>query len=153
MSGKLAKQIRQSKPFQSLEEEAFLNLLRTADALLQKEAQLLESFGISHAQYNALRILRGAGDEGLACSEIGGRMITRDPDITRLVDRLEKRGFTTRSRESSDRRVVTVRITREGMQLLGALDQPVADLHRSNLSRLGASNLKTLIELLEQARD
>lgn len=153
MPGKLAKQIRQSKPFQSIEEEAFLNLLRTADALLQKEAVLLESFGISHAQYNALRILRGAGEEGLACSEIGGRMITRDPDITRLVDRLEKRGFTTRSRESSDRRIVTVRITREGMQLLASLDQPVADLHRSNLSRLGASNLKTLIELLEQARD
>jgi len=151
--GKLAKQIRQSKPFQSLEEEAFLNLLRTADALLQKEAALLESFGISHAQYNALRILRGAGEEGLACSEIGGRMITRDPDITRLVDRLEKRGFATRSRESSDRRVVTVRITREGMQLLASLDQPVAGLHRGNLSRLGASNLKTLIELLEQARD
>lgn len=153
MPGKLAKQIRQSKPFQSIEEEAFLNLLRTADALLHKEAALLESFGISHAQYNALRILRGAGEEGLACSEIGGRMITRDPDITRLVDRLEKRGFTTRSRESSDRRIVTVRITREGMQLLASLDQPVADLHRSNLSRLGASNLKTLIELLEQARD
>ncbi|MBL8222320.1 MAG: MarR family transcriptional regulator, partial [Bryobacterales bacterium] len=81
------------------------------------------------------------------------RMITRDPDITRLVDRLEKRGFTTRSRESSDRRIVTVRITREGMQLLASLDQPVAELHRSHLSRLGASNLKTLIELLEQARD
>ena len=95
----------------------------------------------------------GAGEEGLPCGEIGSRMITRDPDITRLADRLEKRGFTVRSRDSSDRRVVTVRITREGLQLLASLDKPVNDLHRSNLSHLGTSNLKTLIELLEQARD
>ncbi len=153
MPGKLAKQIKQSKPFHSLEEEAFLNLLRTADALLQKETALLETYGVSPAQYNALRILRGAGEEGLPCGEIGNRMITRDPDITRLADRLEKRGFTTRSRESSDRRVVTVRITREGLQLLASLDKPVTDLHRSNLSHLGASNLKIFIELLEKARE
>jgi DNA-binding MarR family transcriptional regulator len=151
--GKLAKQIKQSKPFHSLEEEAFLNLLRTADSLLEKESTLLDSFGVTAAQYNALRILRGAGEEGLPCGEIGSRMITRDPDITRLADRLEKRGFTVRSRDSSDRRVVTVRITREGLQLLASLDKPVNDLHRGNLSHLGTSNLKTLIELLEQARD
>jgi DNA-binding MarR family transcriptional regulator len=151
--GKLAKQIKQSKPFQSLEEEAFLNLLRTADALLQKETTLLESFGVSPAQYNVLRILRGAGESGLPCGEIGNRMITRDPDITRLADRLEKRGFTTRSRESADRRVVTVRITREGLEMLGLLDKPVSELHRANLSHLGAASLKLLIELLEKARE
>ncbi|MBL8174425.1 MAG: MarR family transcriptional regulator [Bryobacterales bacterium] len=153
MPGKLAKQIQQSKPFQSAEEEAFLNLLRTADALLQRESELLEGFGVTQAQYNVLRILRGAGESGLPCGEIAGRMITRDPDITRLADRLEKRGLTVRTREAADRRVVTVRITREGLQLLAALDKPVRDFHRNNLSHLGAANLKTLIDLLERARE
>ncbi len=152
MPGKLATQIKQTKPFPSLEEEAFLNILRTADTLLQKETALLDSFGVSPAQYNVLRILRGAGPNGLPCGEIAGRMITRDPDITRLTDRLEKRALAVRSRESSDRRVVTVRITREGLDLLASLDKPISDLHRRNLSHLGTSNLKTLIDLLEQAR-
>ena len=99
MARPLQDEIRQRKPFDSLEEEAVLNVLRTADVLLQRLTTVLKPFKLSHSQYNVLRILRGAGPEGLACREIGERMITRDPDITRLLDRLEARGLLTRTRD------------------------------------------------------
>jgi DNA-binding MarR family transcriptional regulator len=151
VAGKLADAIKQSKPFESLEEEAYLNLIRTADLLQRQEAALLDEHGISHSQYNVLRILRGAGAEGLACGEIASRMITQDPDITRLLDRLEKRGLAQRSRESKDRRVVISRITRAGLELLQRLDFPVAKLHKRNLGHFSQKELRTLIELLERA--
>lgn len=151
MAGKLADSIKQSKPFQSLEEEAYLNLIRAADLLQRQETELLDEHGISHSQYNVLRILRGAGAEGLACGEIAGRMITHDPDITRLLDRLEKRGLAQRSRESKDRRVVISRITRAGLDLLHRLDAPIVELHKRTLGHFSQKELRAFIELLERA--
>ena len=153
MAGKLLADIKQSKPFQHLEEEALLNLMRTADALAHEGEVFFEQHGISHAQYNVLRILRGAGPEGLTCGEIANRLINRDPDITRLLDRLEKRGLAQRSRESKDRRVVISRITRAGSELLATLDAPTAELNKKLLGHLSQKDLRQLIELLERARE
>jgi DNA-binding MarR family transcriptional regulator len=112
---------------------------------------VLKAEELSGTQYNVLRILRGA-PEGLACGEIGNRMITRDPDITRLLDRLEKRTLISRCRETTDRRTVVTRITREGLKLLDRLDEPVQELHRKQLGHLGRERLKALCELLRCAR-
>src|SRR5919108_1101542 len=106
MARRLRMEIHQTKPFASLEEEAFLNLQRTADALLHGLEAALKPAGLSPSQYNVLRILRGAEAEGLACREVGERMVTRDPDITRLLDRLEARGLVMRARDREDRRVI-----------------------------------------------
>jgi DNA-binding MarR family transcriptional regulator len=152
MVRRLREEIKQQKSFDSLEQEAALNVLHTADVLLQRIAAVLKPFKLSHSQYNVLRILRGAGPEGLACREIGERMITRDPDITRLLDRLEARGLLTRTRDQKDRRVITARITSEGRSLVDALDQPIAEVDRQPLQHLGEQRLRTLIHLLELAR-
>jgi DNA-binding MarR family transcriptional regulator len=133
------------------EERAFLDLLRTTDVLSRRLAYVLKPADLSATQYNMLRILRGA-PEGLACGEIGSRMITRDPDITRLLDRLEKRGLISRRRETKDRRMVVTRITVKGLKLLGELDEPVQEAHRQQLGHLGKPRLKKLGELLGAAR-
>jgi DNA-binding MarR family transcriptional regulator len=153
MARRLRDEIQQHKPFDSLEQEAVLNVLRTADVLMQKIAAVLKPFQLSHSQYNVLRILRGAGSDGLACREISERMITRDPDITRLLDRLETRGLVARTRDERDRRIVMARITPEGLRLLEALDRPVAEVDRQPLQHLGAQRLRTFIKLLEAARE
>jgi DNA-binding MarR family transcriptional regulator len=153
MARRLRDEIQQQNPFESLEQEAVLNVLRTADVLLQRIAAVLKPFKLSHSQYNVLRILRGAGPEGLACREISERMITRDPDITRLLDRLEARGLLTRTRDQKDRRVIMAHITPEGRRLLEALDQPIAEIGRQPLQHLGEQRLRTLIRLLEVARE
>ena len=153
MSGRIQAELQQSKAIGSLEEEAFLNLQRTANALSQRIAELLRSHDLTPAQYNVLRILRGAGERALNASDIAGRMITRDPDVTRLVDRLEKRGLVERWRCSEDRRVVWTRISPPGRELIDPLDAPVDELHRAMLSHLSAEKLQTLIALLEEARD
>ncbi len=134
------------------EEEAFVNLQKTADALMQGIAVLLKPAALSATQYNVLRILRGAGKDGLACGEIGARMITRDPDITRLLDRLETRGLVTRARELKDRRVITARITKDGLRMLKELDAPIRRYHESQLGHMGEKKLVELIWLLELAR-
>ncbi len=108
---------------------------------------VLKAEDLSATQYNVLRILRGA-PEGLPCGEIASRMITRDPDITRLLDRLEKRGLISRSRETKDRRMVMARITPHGLKLLGRLDEPVQETHRKQLGHLGRDRLRALTELL-----
>jgi DNA-binding MarR family transcriptional regulator len=146
-------EIQQSKPFGTLEEEALVTLQRTADRLHWRLSEMLKTHGLSPTQYNALRILRGARDEGRACSEIAERMINRDPDITRLVDRLERRGLVARSREGRDRRVITTRITPAGLKLLESLDRPIEDLNRKLLGPLGEQRLRTLIQLLDAARE
>ncbi len=146
-------EIKQAKPFSSLEEEALISLQRTADQLQWRISELLKPYGISPTQYNALRILRGAKGRGHSCSEIAKRMINRDPDITRLVDRLERRGLVQRTREEKDRRVVIARITPAGLELLKGLDRPVEELNRKILGHLGNQRLKTLIKLLEMARE
>ena len=113
---------------------------------------MLKPHGLSPTQYNALRILRGAGDEGRSCSEIAERMINRDPDITRLVDRLERRGLVKRCRDGKDRRVITTRITSAGLELLRSLDRPIEEFNRNLLGHMGEEQLRTLIKLLEAAR-
>jgi len=133
------------------EEAAFLDLLRTADQQTRGLVQVLKTEALSSTQYNVLRILRGA-PEGLPCGEIGKRMITRDPDITRLLDRLEKRGLISRCRESRDRRTVLTRIAPEGLKVLARLDEPVQGVHRKQLGHLGCERLKTLCELLRASR-
>jgi DNA-binding MarR family transcriptional regulator len=153
MVGQLKDAIKQRRPFLSREAEAFLNLQRTADALMRGLAELLKEFELSPTQYNILRILRGSGSNGLSCREIGERMVTRDPDITRLLDRLERRGLLTRTRDSRDRRVVTTTITAAGLELLAGLDRPVSELHDRQLSHLGDRGLRQLIDLLESARE
>ena len=145
-------EIQQTKPFSNLEDEALVALELTADRLQWRFSEMLKPHGLSPTQYNALRILRGAKDEGRSCSEIAERMVNRDPDITRLVDRLEHRGLVVRSREGRDRRVITTRITRAGLELLEALDRPVEEFNRSMLSHLGEPQLRGLIKLLEAAR-
>jgi DNA-binding MarR family transcriptional regulator len=152
MVGKLKAEIKQRKPFTGLEAEAYLNLLRTADVLSQDLERLLKPYGLTGTQYNVLRILRGAGRDGLACGKVSGRMVTHDPDITRLLDRLEARGWVARAREKRDRRVITTRVTPAGLALLKKLDRPVADWHRRALGHLGAPRLRALVEVLEAAR-
>jgi DNA-binding MarR family transcriptional regulator len=133
------------------EEVAYLDLLRTCDLLSRRPAQVLKQEDLSSTQYNVLRILRGAPD-GLPCGEIAARMITRDPDITRLLDRLEKRSLIARSRENKDRRMVMARITSEGLKLLARLDEPVEDTHRRQLGHLRGERLQALAELLSAVR-
>jgi len=133
------------------EEAAFLDLLRTTDLLSRGPAQVLRSEDLSATQYNVLRILRGA-PEGLACGEIARRMITRDPDITRLLDRLEKRGLISRCRETRDRRTVLALITADALKLLTRLDEPVQEVHRRQLGHLGRERLRALAELLYATR-
>ena len=152
MAGKLQRELAQSRPCSSLEEEAFLNVQRTAGILTQRVIELLKPYGISPTQYNVLRILRGAGECGAACKDIGSRMVTADPDITRLIDRLEKRGLVTRSRSPTDRRRVPVQITAEGLKLLSELDEPILASCGSTMSPLNVAELQTLIDLLERLR-
>jgi DNA-binding MarR family transcriptional regulator len=153
MPSKLKDEIKQGKAFESLGAEVFLNLMRTADKLSRSTEEILKLAGLSDTQYNVLRILRGAGGQGLCCREVAERMITRDPDITRLLDRLERRGFLARSRDSRDRRVITVRITPVGLQVLKDLDGPLAEYNRKLLSHMDKKDLRKLIELLEVARE
>jgi DNA-binding MarR family transcriptional regulator len=130
----------------------FVSLLRTADALTRGAEALVKTAGLTGAQYNILRVLRGAGEAGLGCTEIGCRLISRDPDITRLLDRMESRGLIARARESKDRRVVKTRITAEGLRILRDLDVPMRELHRKQLRGLSENKLRKLLLLLEQAR-
>lgn len=143
--------VRKPKRVGGPEEAALLDLVRTCDLLSRGPAQMLKKEDLSPTQYNVLRILRGA-PEGLACGEIASRMITRDPDITRLLDRLEKRALISRCRESKDRRTVMGRITPEGLKLLARLDEPMQAVHREQLGHLGQGRLHALAELLRLAR-
>jgi DNA-binding MarR family transcriptional regulator len=128
-----------------------LDLLRTADMLTREADWVLKAEDLSLTQYNVLRILRGAS-QGLPCGEIASRMITRDPDVTRLLDRMEKRNLISRSRESRDRRLVLARITAEGLKLVNRLDEPVLAVHHKQLGHMGKDRLQALAELLAFAR-
>jgi DNA-binding MarR family transcriptional regulator len=144
--------IKQSKPFGSLEEEVFTALLRTADRMEARAAEVLKAYELSPTQYNALRILRGAEPDGLACNEVASRMLTHDPDITRLMARLERRGLARRERAQSDRRVVTTRITPAGLQVVKGLDATVDGFLKQLLGGLGEQRLKSLLRLLQAVR-
>jgi MarR family transcriptional regulator, organic hydroperoxide resistance regulator len=148
----LQAEVKQKVPFTSREQEAYLSLLRTADALQAQVESWLREFGLTGTQYNALRILRGAGPEGLPCREIGERMITHDPDITRLLNRMEDRGFVGRTRARHDRRVIYGKITADGLKLLRGMDGPIEKHSREMLRHVGQDKLKELIELLELVR-
>jgi len=141
-----------SLPAVSLENRIFVALLQAADTFSQEAEQLLKAAGLTGAQYNVLRILRGAEPEGLACRAISDRMISHDPDMTRLLDRMEKRRLITRERQTDDRRVVKTRITRQALGLLKNLDQPVHDLHKRQFHHMSPARLKILFDLLEEVR-
>jgi DNA-binding MarR family transcriptional regulator len=140
------------KPGSCPEEVTFLEMMRTTEALSHRFVQVMKTADLTAPQYNVLRILRGA-PEGLPCGEIGNRMVTRDSDITRLLDRLEKRTLISRCRESKNRRTVMTRITPEGLELLAQLDEPIRASHRSLLGHLGAERLDLLANLLRLARE
>jgi DNA-binding MarR family transcriptional regulator len=132
------------------EDRAFIALQRAADKLAMQAEQLLKSNGLTGAQYNVLRILRGAEPQGLACSSIAERMISHDPDMTRLLDRMEKRNLITRRRQSDDRRVVKTRITSSGLELLKRLDPTIRELHKRQFAHIPAARVKTLADLLDE---
>lgn len=141
-----------ARPVLPLEDSIFISLQKSADFLGLEAEQVLKPHGLTGTQYNVLRILRGAEPEGLACSVIGDRMISHDPDMTRLLDRMERRGLITRARQTNDRRVVKTRITPRGLSILRTLDQPVRELHKRQFRHIPASRLKTLAQLLEEVR-
>lgn len=149
----LSSEIHQDKPFTGLEEEAFLSLQRTASLLLAALGRELKPFDLTPPLYNTLRILRGAGSEALTCGEIGERLVSPGPDVTRLLDRLESRGLVRRLRDEQDRRVVRARITASGLGLLEQLDGPVEAVLRALLGHLGEDRLRTFSELLTAARE
>ena len=153
LSMKLKNEIRQKRPFTSVQEEVLLALARTADQLAAPMHEVLRQAGLSSSQYNVLRILRGSAAEPLPCGEIAERMVRRDPDLTRLLDRLEKGGLVTRSRGTDDRRVVRAAITDAGLALLASLDEPVQESARKALAHVPVARLKVLLEILEEARN
>ena len=135
-----------------LEDHLFVSILKLADSLSQEAEVVIKSAGLTPAQYNVLRILRGAEPEGLLCRGIAERMLSRDPDMTRLLDRMEKHGWITRQRQQDDRRVIKTRITPEGLKLLKKLEQPVHDLHKDQFRHIPAVRLKLLAELVAEVR-
>src|SRR5580692_6227798 len=141
-----------SHPVLPLEDTVFISLQKTADSLGLEAEQLFKPHGLTGTQYNVLRILRGAEPHGLACRAIGERMISHDPDMTRLLDRLEKCSLICRARQTDDRRVIKTRITAAGLALLKSLDQPVRELHKRQFHHLPARRLKILALLLEEVR-
>lgn len=152
MGSKLQEEIKQSRPFATLEEEAVLNIRRTSDRLQHYMQQVFKAHGITPTQYNVLRILRGAGETTLRCSEIGERLVSSDPDITRLLDRLQKQKLIRRKREPKDRRVIYATITADGLRLLKELDPVVNSGVKDALGHMSREKLTTLIALLEEAR-
>jgi DNA-binding MarR family transcriptional regulator len=152
MTGKLKSEIKQQRGFGSLEEEVTLNIARTAEYMMNAVAEVLKPYSLTVTQYNALRILRGAGTQGLMCSEVGERMVTKESDITRLLDRLESRGFISRERPPENRRVVIATIADAGNELLAELDGPVADCNKRLSAGLGKAEMRSLVSMLETIR-
>lgn len=153
MVSKLQKELKQNKPFKSLEEEVILNVARTAEYLATSLTAVLKQADLTITQYNVLRILRGAGSEGLSCGEISERMVTKESDVTRLLDRVEARGFISRERPANNRRIVVGRITDEGLLVLEELDAPVDELNRKLVGHLGQEKQEKLNEYLEAIRN
>jgi DNA-binding MarR family transcriptional regulator len=144
--------IHQTRPFASIEEELLVSLLRTGDVLHERFEQIIRPFNISMTQYNVLRILRGAEPTGRTCGEIGERMIAREPDVTRLLERLDRAGLVKRSRDSQDRRVVVTRITAGGLKLLDEMEPKLRELD-GVLKPMGARKIETTLKLLDEVRE
>jgi DNA-binding MarR family transcriptional regulator len=151
MATRLQEELKQTKPFTSAEEEVYLSVLRVAERLVSGLSETLKSSELTPTQYNVLRILRGAGHAGASCKEISDRMVTKDSDITRLLDRLEARRLISRGR-AGDRRFIIARITGEGLSMLAELDAPIAERHRRQLGHLSEKKLTALRKLLDEAR-
>ena len=152
MSPTLQEDLRQRKAFTSLQQEAFLNVLRTSLRLTDSLEDLLRPFGLSSTQFNVLRILRGSEPDGLCRNELRDRMLSRMPDMTRLLDRMEEAGLVTRERGDRDRRLVRTHITPRGLEILADLDEKVVAEHARSLGHLTEDQLRTLIALLTLAR-
>jgi len=152
MAHSLRDELKQRAPFCCVEQEAMLNVVRTAAVLHDSLEAFLRPYGIGPTHYNVLRILRGAEPEGLCRNELRDRMLTRMPDMTRVLDRMEQCGLVYRERGEEDRRMVTTRLTAEGRRLVDSLDAPVAELHRRQLRGLDAKEMRTLIDLLTAVR-
>jgi DNA-binding MarR family transcriptional regulator len=148
----IREELKQTKPFQSVPQEALLSIARTADVVSQKTENFLKPWKISATQYNVLRILRGAGPNGLRCGEIGERMIAHDPDITRLLDRMEKAGWVERARDSQDRRVVMTHVNRRGLELLKEIDEPLEDFTQELGRNVSEKRFRELIDTLDEIR-
>lgn len=152
MTSSLREEIQQQKPFVSLEQECFLGIQRTGVVLHDAFERTLKPFGVSATQFNVLRILRGAGPDGLCRNEIRDRLVSRMPDVTRLLDRMEESGLVVRVRSTVDRRQVRTKLTARGYEIVDSLDALVAEEHRRRLGHLSEVQLRTLIDLLASAR-
>ena len=153
MANRILEEIKQTRPFASRQEEAALNIVRTADMLKRGGELLFRRHGITSTQYNVLRILRGAGDRGLYCTAIAERMITAEPDITRLLMRMERLGLLVRHRDTADRRMVTAIATERGLQVLEELEAPLHKLQEGQFALLREDEIETLIGGLEKVRE
>lgn len=153
MTPDLQTELKQTKPFGSLEEEALLNIVRTSNMLSDAFEQLLKPHGITGTQYNVLRILRGAEPNGLCRNEVRDRLLSRMPDATRLLDRMEEAGLVSRARDEEDRRLVTTRISAEGQRLLNDLEDGVEEERQRWLGHLSQKQLRKLIKVLTLVRD
>ncbi|HKB79819.1 MAG TPA: MarR family winged helix-turn-helix transcriptional regulator [Thermoanaerobaculia bacterium] len=145
--------IKQRKPFASKGEEALVTMLRTTDVFRRRMGGVVERHGITMQQYNVLRILRGAGADGLPTLEIAARMLEQTPGITRLVDRLEVKKLVSRRRSADDRRCVYCRITAAGLALLAALDAPMRAAADRAFGSVNKKELAHLVELLDRLRN
>ncbi|MHB0962730.1 MAG: MarR family winged helix-turn-helix transcriptional regulator [Gemmatimonadaceae bacterium] len=149
----LKSELRQNRPFHGPEEEAYLSIQRTADGLRRGVSELLKTHGLTSSQYNVLRILRGAGTEGLLSREIGERLVVQEPDVPRLLDRMLERDWVLRERREDDRRCVRVTLTRAGRKLVDSLDAPVQALHLAQFHALGKARLRALLDTLDEVRE
>jgi len=152
MSQNLQAELKQKKPFPRVTAEALLSVLRTAAVLEHQLTEALKPYGITHTQYNVLRILRGAGAEGLCGREVGARMVSRVPDVSRLLDRMEETGLITRERDPGDRRHVTARISRKGLALLAQATPELEVVEQARAGQIATGQLQQLIEVLGAVR-
>jgi len=148
----LASELKQNKPFVNLKEEAAVSIARTAAMLDHQVSQALKAHALTPSQYNVLRILRGAGAAGLCRNEVGQRLVTQVPDVTRLLDRMEDNGLISRQRGAEDRRYVTTRITRKGLDLVDKLDKPMRELLQTLLGHVSEKSLRAVVDGLAEIR-
>ena len=153
MGKTLRDELKMTRPFKSVEEEALLSIARTAALLEHAGSEALKPFDLTITQYNVLRILRGAGEEGLCRNAVGERLVTSVPDVTRLLDRMEANDLISRNRGSEDRRFVTTHITDKGLKLLEKIDRELPAMHAAMLGHVSQKRLRELIGLLEEVRN
>lgn len=152
MAKSLQDEIKQTKPFTSLEVEAYLNIMRTEAVLSQAVHACFKEYGVTQTIYNLMRIIRGGPDEGVPCSNIAERLIARVPDVTRLVDRAVNLGLVTRHRPDNDRRVVLLSLTPAGRELLEKIARPLDAIHRQQMGTLSEDELRTVVDLMTRLR-